>query len=124
MFRESAKKTLTTSCQCTILNVSANALVKHLGEPKFDDSELGIDKDDNPTSMQWVFEDDAENVVTLYDWRSAAAFQKDKRVTWSIGASKQSEAIRFRNWLNGKLHPLAKTHPINFDSWTDCPGGF
>lgn len=124
MFKESAKRTITTSCQCTLLNVSADTLMKHLGAPKFDDSQLGIDRNDNPTSMQWVLEDDAENIVTIYDWRTGAAFKKDKPVTWSIGSSNQSEALRFRNWLNGKLHPLAKTHPINFDSWNDCPGGF
>jgi len=124
MFKESAKKTMTTAHRCTILNVSAEALERHLGPPRYDDSEIGIDKDDNPTSMQWVFEDDAENVVTLYDWRTAAAFHKNKPVTWSIGAAKQSEAVRFRNWLSGKLHPLAKTHPIDFDVWNDCPGGF
>jgi hypothetical protein len=124
MFKESAKKTLTTACQCTLNNVTANALIKHLGPPRYDDSEIGIDKDDNPTSMQWVFEDDAENVVSLYDWRVAAAFQKDKPVTWSVGASKPSEAVRFRNWLSGIIHPLAKTDPFDGAIYDKITPGF
>ena len=124
MFKESAKKTLMTRVQCTIDNVSANTLIRHLGVPKFDDSELGIDHGDNPTSMQWVFEDDAENVVTLYDWRSAAAFKRDSPVKWSIGAINQSEAVRFRNWLNGKLHALSKTEAFNGAIFDEVPPGF
>lgn len=124
MFKKSAKQTMMTSCQCTIDNVTAIALIKHLGDPKYDDAELGIDRDDNPTSMQWVLEDDAENVVTIYDWRSAAAFHRDKPVTWSIGATKQSQAIRFRNWLKGKLHALSKTESFNSSIFDDVPPGF
>lgn len=124
MFKQSAKQTLIASCQCTILNVSANMLLKHLGAPKYDDAELGIDKEDNATSIQWVYEDDAENVVIIYDWYSNAAFQKDEPVTWSIGAKNQSEAMRFRTWLKNKLHPLAKTQSIDFDTWDNLPGGF
>ena len=124
MFKESAKKTLTTACQCTLADVTANTLIKHLGLPKYDDSEIGIDKDDNPTSIQWVLEDDAENVVSLYDWRSAAAFQKDRPVTWSIGAANQSEAIRFRSWLSGKLHALSKTESFDSTLFDKMPPGF
>jgi len=124
MFKKSAKQTMMTSCQCTIDSVTADALIKHLGDPKYDDAELGIDRDDNPTSMQWVFEDDAENVVTIYDWRSAAAFHRDKPVTWSIGAIKQSQAIRFRNWLKAKLHPLSKRDSFNSAIFDEMPPGF
>tara|TARA_Y100000592_G_C5437964_1_gene301769 strand:- start:926 stop:1303 length:378 start_codon:yes stop_codon:yes gene_type:complete len=125
MFRESMKKTALTSCQCTLKRVTANSLLKHLGDPKYDDAELGIDREDNPTSMQWVFEDDAENIVTIYDWRGTAAFQRDKPMTWSIGARNLSEAVRFRNWLMGKMHPLAKnTDPWNGEIFNKVPPGF
>ena len=124
MFKKSAKQTMMTSCQCTIDGVTATALIRHLGDPKYDDAELGIDRDDNPTSMQWVFEDDSENVVTIYDWRSAAAFHRDKPVRWSIGANNQSEALRFRNWLKGKLHALSKTDSFNGSIFDEMPPGF
>lgn len=124
MFKKSAKQTMMTSCQCTLDSVSANTLIKHLGAPKYDDAELGIDRDDNPTSMQWVFEDDAKNVVTIYDWRGSAAFYKDRPVKWNIGATKKTEAVRFYQWLRGKLHALSKTETLEFSIFDEVPPGF
>lgn len=124
MFKESAKKTLTASFQGTLEGVAAETLIKHLGTPKYDDAELGIDKEDNATSMQWVFEDDAENVVTLYDWRGTAAFNRKKAMTWSIGAATRSEAVRFQNWLIGKIYSPARVNSSKTDLFDELPPGF
>ena len=125
MFKESAKKTLTASFQGTLQGIDAETLIKHLGAPKYDDAELGIDSQDNATSMQWVFEDDAANVITLYDWRGTAAFNRKKPVTWSIGAANQAAAVKFRNWLSAKIYPPARLDSLpGVELYDKLPPGF
>jgi len=87
------------------INTSYKDLVRVFGEP--------LESDGYKVSGEWVFQDDAGNIITLYDWKatnlydedypSLETFRSQPESEFHIGGKPGIDVDKFCLWLLNQL---------------------
>ena len=113
MFKPSDKSVNMSHLQTQVGPFTPNELVDAVG-----DDHLGVG---DKVTMEWHFEAENGNVVTLYDYKADAIDHPTVRILWSVGGHDNLTAIRFAEWLTEKVgDPVSSFDPC----WDNIPGGF
>jgi hypothetical protein len=85
MLRKSESNGIGTSFRGVTINATANQLTEIVGEC----SELK--SGDGKTTLQWILENEDNQVITIYDWKMYREVGLDEEIEWNIGGhNKQS----------------------------------
>ena len=84
------------------VTIPPGVVVELFGEPD--------PSDGNKSSMEWLFEDDEGDVITIYDWKSTSLYSPElpppdvllmsqRPYTFHVGAHDYNTAMKFVDWL-------------------------
>jgi hypothetical protein len=87
----------------TYVSVSPTDLINWFGEPG--------DCDEYKVSMEWLFEDEEGNIISLYDWKSTSLYDEslpspqaarlqDTPYEFHVGSRSYEAAHNFVEWLS------------------------
>ena len=107
MLVKTSKTANGTSFHYSTVKATVNELIAVIGNPTYEDN-TGEDK----VNVEWVLEDDNENVITIYDWKQYRKIGYDETIEWHIGgmgkditdkAKDEIELMLFKKTLQIKL---------------------
>jgi len=114
MFKPSEKSTNMSHLQTKVGPYTPNELVGALGKDHLGESDK--------VTMEWLFEDEDGNIVTLYDYKANAQCYPTSQILWSVGGFDKATAIRFSEWLAEKVKNSLTYNPFD-PCWEHIPGG-
>jgi len=114
MFKRSEKSTNMSHLQTKVGPFTANQIIGAIGKDHRGESDK--------VTMEWLFEDENGDVVTLYDYKANACQYPTAQILWSVGGFRKDVAHEFSKWLQEKVKNSITYNPFD-PAWEKIPSG-
>jgi len=114
MFKPSEKSTNMSHLQTKVGPFTANQIIGAIGKDHLGESDK--------VTMEWLFEDENGDIVTLYDYKANACQHPTAQILWSVGGFRTDVAHKFSRWLEEKVRNSITYNPFD-RCWDKIPSG-